>query len=70
MALTKTNAKSAVPALRLADEKIIDSGKLRFGDSAITAEFPPLRRPDSKIVDPGIVRLGDSAITARFPARK
>jgi hypothetical protein len=58
------------PPLRVPDPKIADPGKVRLGDSSITAQFPPLRVPDPKIADPGKVRLGDSSITAQFPPRK
>jgi hypothetical protein len=58
------------PRLRIPNPKITDPGKVRLGDSSITAPFPVLRIPDPKIADPGKVRLGDSSITAPFPPRK
>ena len=57
------------PALRLPNSKIVDTGKIRLGDSGITGEFPPLRLPTAKIADPGKVRLGDSGITGNFPLK-
>jgi hypothetical protein len=68
--MASTKQSSTFPRLHLPDERVADPGKVRLGDSAITAEFPPLRRPDEKIADPGKVRLGDSAITAAFPLKK
>jgi hypothetical protein len=68
MASTKRNDR--FPPLTAPDPKIADPGKVRLGDTTITAQFPPLRGPDAKIADPGKVRLGDTTITARFPIRK
>lgn len=56
-----------LPPLRHPDEKVADLGKVRIGDTGITASFPPLRRPDPKTADPGKVRVGDTGITAEFP---
>jgi hypothetical protein len=58
------------PPLTTPDPKIADPGKVRLGDSMITAEFPPLSPPDPKVADPAKVRLGDSMIAARFPLKK
>ena len=58
------------PPLRRPNDKVVDPGTVRLGDSFITAEFPPLRRPDEKVSDPGAVRLGDSFITAEFPPHR
>jgi hypothetical protein len=68
MASTKQSVH--FPPLRQPIPEIADPGKVRLGDSAITAQFPPLRQPVPEIADPGKVRLGDSAITAQFPPRK
>ena len=56
-----------LPPLGRPDEKVADPGKVRLGDTGITAGFPPLRRPDPKTADPGKVRVGDTGITAKFP---
>jgi hypothetical protein len=68
MASNKQNVQ--FPPLRISNPKIADPGKVRLGDSCITAQYPLLRVPDQKIADPGKVRLGDSCITAQFPPRK
>jgi hypothetical protein len=56
-----------LPPLRQPDEKVADLGKVRIGDTGITASFPPLRRPDPKTADPGKVRVGDTGVAAKFP---
>jgi hypothetical protein len=68
MASTKRNDR--FPPLTTPDPKIADPGKVRLGDTCITAPFPPLTNPDPKIADRGKVRLCDCTITARFPIRK
>ena len=58
------------PPLKHPDERIADSGKVRVGDSIITAEFPPLRLLNPTVADPGRVRLGDSIISGEFPVKR
>jgi hypothetical protein len=66
--MTKSAPHNAV-ALKLPDETIADSGKVRLGSAGITTTFPPLKRPDEKIADDGKVRLGSAGITTTFPLR-
>jgi hypothetical protein len=68
MASSKEN--NQFPPLRRPLAEIADPGKVRLGDSTITAQFPPLRQPPAEIADPGRIRIGDSTITAVFPRRR
>ena len=68
--MAPTDQSVQFPPLRYPDPQIADVGKVRLGDSIITAGFPPLRWPTPKIADFGKVRLGDSIITAGFPLKE
>ena len=53
------------------DVRTADTGKIRIGDSCITAKLPILRRrDDARTADQGKVRIGDSSITAKLPIGK
>jgi hypothetical protein len=53
------------------DPRSVDQGKVRIGDSSITAKLPlQRRRDDPRSADLGKVRIGDSSITARLPVKK
>lgn len=52
------------------DVRTAELGKIRLGDSSITAKLPVRRRSyDARTADPGIVKVGDSSITAKLPAK-
>jgi hypothetical protein len=67
-----TPKQNRAPTLRLSvpDPKVADSGKVRYGDAAVTAGAPALSTPDPRVADGGKVRYGDAAITAGFPSHR
>jgi hypothetical protein len=68
MASSSRNVPS--PRLSAPDEKTADSGKVRYGDGAITGGIPTLSIPDENTADSGKVRYGDGAITGGIPLMK
>jgi hypothetical protein len=71
--MASATSNSQIPPLRRPSEKVADPGKVRVGDTGITARFPDLstlRRPSPKTDEAGSVRLGDTGIAAAFPLRQ
>ena len=67
-----TSKVKTAPTIRLSapDSTIADSGKVRYGDAAVTGGVPKLSAPDPKVADAGKVRSGDAALTGGFPSRR